>query len=147
MRSAGTSNEIEVINSPLRGGSVAMAMGAGDGEARGKVRHTAFVLQEGLGKTMWMIFTISGWLSSFFGCFLYYLSAWEVLRSGTKFRFVGGSVIGPLQSTRVYMLSITKNNNGIQRTYPTGINIVVLVKYFSLGGYLKLRNIFEYPSC
>lgn len=140
-----------MINSPLRGGSVAMTMTMGDGEARGKVRHTAVVQQVqqgGLGKRMWMIFTISGCLSSVLGRFLYYLSAWEVLRSGTKFRFVGGSsVIGPLQSTRVYMLSITKNNNGIQRTYPTGINIVVLVKYFSLGGYLKLRNIFEYPSC
>lgn len=79
--------------------------------------------------------------------FLYYLSAWEVLRSGTKFRFVGGSVIGPLQSTRVYMVSIIKNNNGIQRTYPTGIKIVVPVKYFPFGGYLKVRNFFEYPSC
>jgi hypothetical protein len=60
MRSAGIPDEIEVINSPLRGGSVAMTMGAGDGEARGKVRHTAVVLQEGLGRRMWMIFTISG---------------------------------------------------------------------------------------
>lgn len=60
MRSAEIFNQIEVINSPLRGGSVAMTMGAGDGEARGKVRHTAFVLREGLGKRMWMIFSISG---------------------------------------------------------------------------------------